>query len=50
MEGKKSFWEYRQEQESLGKANGMQPFPTKALMATVSADHLHRLICFHPTN
>lgn len=30
------FWEYRHEQEQLGKANGVQPFSTKAYYAGVS--------------
>jgi hypothetical protein len=30
------FWAYRAEQESLGKANGVQPFATKAFYAGVS--------------
>jgi hypothetical protein len=32
----KSFWEFRQEQESLGKSNGLKPFGTKAFYAMVS--------------
>eukprot|EP00934_Nitzschia_sp_Nitz4_P002104 Nitzschia sp. Nitz4//scaffold23_size168460//128307//129013//NITZ4_002241-RA/size168460-snap-gene-0.167-mRNA-1//-1//CDS//3329543701//2104//frame0 len=28
------FWAYRHEEEGLGKANGLQPFPTKAVYAT----------------
>jgi hypothetical protein len=31
-----SFWEYRHEQEALGNSNGLTPFGTKALYATVS--------------
>ena len=31
------FWAYRAEQEALGRANGMQPFSTKAFYAAVRA-------------
>lgn len=31
-----SFWEFRKEQEALGKSNGLKPFGTKAFYATVS--------------
>jgi len=34
------FWHYRHEQESLGKANGMQPLSTKAFYAAVSTGRL----------
>jgi hypothetical protein len=36
MAKSQSFWEYRHEQESLGNSNGLKPFGTKALYATVS--------------
>jgi hypothetical protein len=39
-----TFWAYRQQQESLGKANGTQPFPTKAFNAGVSLVDFARLL------